>query len=118
MAASRSSSSSMAGVGQERARAGGFLEEMGGNGGGCHRPAGPRRGVGARARPSRVRADANPAQNWAWNGSPADEKRTRVRLGWRVGPSFVYASTQTDGADEMGRSIGVALKVTCPLEFY
>ena len=54
------------------------------------------------ARPSRVRADANPAQKWAGNGSPADEKRTRVRLGRRVGPTFLSAPTQTDGGGRNG----------------
>lgn len=38
-----------------------------------------------------------------------DEKRTRVRLGQRVGPHFVSARPKRTPADKMGRPIEVAI---------
>ena len=85
--------------------AGGVDDVAGGRG--CESNVPPTNGPGeergrARARPSCVRADANQAQKWAGNGSAGGRKRTRARLGRRVGPSFLFVPTQTDAVGRNG----------------
>ena len=64
---------------------------------------GPGEEIGrARARPSCVRADTNQAKKWTGNGSAGGWKRTRVRLGRRVGLAFLSPPIQTGGRRRKG----------------
>lgn len=110
-ATSRFIASSMVGWGgSERMRVGVFLEKIGGNGGGCHRPADPGRGVGARVSvlcPYERKSDSKMGREWVAMRTLSEHVSVWVGA---LGRLLCPRRSKKTAADEMGRAIGVALE--------